>query len=203
MGNKVKKSALLLLIGLIIIVNFVYPTYYDKHVKLYSKLFDVDPHLVYGVIRTESRYNKDAISSRGAIGLMQVMESTGQEIFDKLNVADEYRDLKDPEANIMVGTYYLKELLEKYNGDTQKALAAYNSGMQNVKRWESQDIEFIDAIDYNETQNYILKVERSMSAYRVIYGYLHLGILSLPDFVVNIKIFIISLFKKIKKGLKI
>ncbi len=107
-----------------------------------ARKYDVDPDLIRAVIKVESNYDSAAASDRGAIGLMQLMPETAKEFGIK--------NARDPEENIMGGTRYLKSLLERYNGEIETALAAYNWGIGNLEK-SSRQLP-------RETLNYIARV---------------------------------------------
>jgi soluble lytic murein transglycosylase-like protein len=99
---------------------------YDSQIVYYGKRYNVDPSLIKAVIRTESSFNRYAVSKRGAQGLMQLMPGTAQD----LNIIDPF----NPNQNIEGGTRYLRSLLDTFDGDLPKTLAAYNAGPSLVKR---------------------------------------------------------------------
>ena len=123
---------------------------YDEIINKYAKEYGVDPNLIKAMIRQESKFNPDASSRAGAKGLMQLMPNTAKD----LGVTDLY----DPEQNIRGGVKYIKQLLNRYNGDIEKALAAYNWGMGNVDRKGLENAP-------KETKAYIPKVLNYYSEY--------------------------------------
>ena len=119
------------------------PDMLHQMVQETAQKHDVDPALVSAVISTESNWNTSALSRKGAQGLMQLVPETAQ----KLGVFNAW----DPQQNIDGGVRYLHMLLDRYNGDLPKALAAYNAGPSAVDRWGGVP-------NYPETQEYVRKV---------------------------------------------
>ncbi|MGD2149023.1 MAG: lytic transglycosylase domain-containing protein [Desulfobacterales bacterium] len=117
-------------------------THIDNIIDHASKKYDVDPILIKAVIRAESNFDANSTSSKGAMGLMQLMPETAKE----LGVKNCYNAVE----NIMAGTCYLKKLLDRYDGNVSLALAAYNWGMGNVERHPEKLPQ--------ETQTYIARV---------------------------------------------
>jgi len=118
------------------------------------------------VIEAESKFNANAQSSAGAVGLMQLTPSTAKGIAQYTG-GSRFRvsDLENPDINIRYGAWYLGHLLEKYR-DERLALAAYNAGQQNVDSWQSQHV----GIQFDETKDYVNKVERLKKIYRKAYA---------------------------------
>ena len=157
-------------------LRLLFPLGYWQAVLKGSSRAGVDPLLVSGVIRQESRFNEGAVSPAGAIGLMQLMPGTAKMVCKKLSIKfKRSRQLLDCKFNVPVGAYYLQSLIKKNNGRLVYALAEYNAGPQNLKRWikkmpDAPDDAFIEGIDFRETRGYVKKVLRNYLAYRKIYG---------------------------------
>ncbi|HKZ13844.1 MAG TPA: lytic transglycosylase domain-containing protein [Solirubrobacterales bacterium] len=129
----------------------------------------VDAALIAAVIDTESKFS-DAESSAGARGLMQITPEAA-EFIEKQSGGTTFKldDLSDPEINIRYGTFLLKELLERYEGDTAAALAAYNAGPGNADKWGGAGLS-VDEIPYPETRAYVELVLERQKEYREKYG---------------------------------
>jgi len=129
----------------------VAPEQIDQLVQQNADIWQVDPALIKSVIANESSFNANATSPVGAQGLMQLMPETAA----SLGVRDPY----DPAQNVAGGTRYLKSLLDKFNGNTRLAVAAYNAGPNAVEKYG-------DVPPYSETQNYVQNVLGSLDRYR-------------------------------------
>ena len=160
--------------GRYIIKEYIYPYKYSNIINEYSAKYELDPYLVLAVIKTESNFNENAESSKGAKGLMQIMDSTGEGIADKLEVENfETKMLFDPEINIEFGCWYLNNLLSEFD-DLSLALAAYNGGSGNVTKWlndpeYSSDGENLTYIPFKETKKYVDKVSTRYNVYKFLY----------------------------------
>jgi soluble lytic murein transglycosylase len=139
-----------------------YPLRYSEYVRVHASQHGLDPAFVAAVIYSESKFNADAVSSSGAIGLMQLTPSTARGIAIRTGGhAFQTQDLYNPEINIRYGAWYLDNLFKKY-GSEKLVLAAYNAGQGNVDRWRARGEE----IQFPETRAYIKRVEHLTSIYR-------------------------------------
>lgn len=172
---------LLLLTALTLLLRYdvstrSYPIEYSAYVETYAAEYNLPPHLVYAIIRTESAFDSCAVSSVGAIGLMQLMPDTftwisADLLGDHFDVSMAY----DPETNIRYGCYYLRRLYNRY-GDIHAALAAYNAGPGRVDGWLKQP-ELVDetgalipeAIPIRETRRYVASVLDAYHNYDALY----------------------------------
>jgi len=135
---------------------------YDPVIRKVAKKHGVEAELIHAIIRAESNYESTAVSPKGAIGLMQLMPSTGR--------AYGVNDFIDPEENIEGGTKYLKDLIKLYEGKTALVLAAYNAGQEAVKKYKGIP-------PYPETRNYIKRIQAgyknsSIRTRTIIYKYI-------------------------------
>ncbi|MBQ9150861.1 MAG: lytic transglycosylase domain-containing protein, partial [Clostridia bacterium] len=141
----------------------------------YSKEYGLEPELVFAVIKTESNFDSGAVSSAGAVGLMQMMPETFEWLTDEI-LFDHLESgmLYDPETNIKYGTYLLSRFYDRY-GDWELVFAAYNGGVGNVDEW-LEDPEYADGdgglkkIPFKETRQYVKKVTDAWDMYERLYG---------------------------------
>lgn len=152
-----------------------YPLPYREHVEHYARARGLDPFLVAALIRQESTFNPRVRSRAGARGLMQIIPATGRQLARQERRKYATRDLYNPEINIRYGTRYLKDLLGRFNGRVDYALASYNAGPHRVKRWTGMDMTidpevFIEDIPFDETRAYVKLVLRNEMLYRRLYG---------------------------------
>jgi len=155
------------------IMKMFYIIKYSEYVEKYSKEYVVDKYLIYACIKAESNFNEKAESKKGAKGLMQLMDSTGQEIAKGLNMTIDNDDLFEPEINIKLGTKYVSRMLQKYE-NTELALAAYNAGSGNVDSWINSgkikaDGSDAENIPFKETNNYVRKILKDYRIYKELY----------------------------------
>lgn len=155
----------------VIFKMLVFPLKYKKEIIIYSESNNVEPHLILAVIKTESKFKEDAVSSKNAKGLMQVMDSTAKDVLKASEI-----NLYDPEVNIEIGTKYLSSLIKKYNGNYYLAICAYNAGPGNVDKWINSKIidgnlsdHINNDIPFSETKNYLNKVINNYNSYKVLY----------------------------------
>ena len=159
--------------------RYLYPYPYQELVELYAKANGVDSALVASVIMNESRFQNDARSPRGAIGLMQIMPETAQWIAVQLGDDNfSLEKLREPETNIRYGVWYLAELQREFAGNNILALAAYNAGRGTVRDWiEEGDwpwtFHALDKIPYPETRSYVKNVLQNRIRYEKLYSGKH------------------------------
>jgi len=151
-----------------------FPVCYPEAVFSESRAQAVDPFLSLSVMKEESTFDPDAISSSGAIGLMQLMPQTAGSISSYLGRGGGGPDLKDPETNIRLGVWHLGRLIGRYSDSIVTALAAYNAGEDNAERWAGSfgakdGFVYMESVSYRETREYIRKVLADLQAYRDVY----------------------------------
>ncbi len=162
---KFTASLVVLFMALTLIFAFEvggYKKYLDK-AKYYASKEGIELSLVLAVIKTESNFNKNAVSKKGAIGLMQLMPQTAEFMALRLGRQGEI-DLFDVDTNVSLGVAYLKYLSGRFSS-LELVLWAYNAGEGRVKKWVS---EGLTSPPYKETRTYAQKIKRRNSIYKVI-----------------------------------
>ncbi len=151
-----------------IVYFLLYATPFEEVVEEASRKFGIEKALIYAVMKQESLFNDRAVSRSMAKGVMQLLDRTAR--WKARRIGYEISNIFDPRDNIMLGTAYLRFLLDLWNGDLVKALASYNAGQGAVSRWRdySDSYLYIELIPYNETRNYVKKVLRNYYIYRLL-----------------------------------
>lgn len=138
----------------------IYPLKYETEIASAAAKYDVSPSLIASLINAESSFNKDKISKKGAIGLMQVLPSTAS------YVTNQNPNLFNAADNIDVGVHYLANLIKKF-GDIDTALFAYNAGEGNVARWlQERGTTKLTSCPFPETNAYVEKIKKGVNFYR-------------------------------------
>lgn len=169
------KKTILTIFGVICLVisivffvfNFViYPKKYQNYVLVYANQYNLDPNLIYSIIKSESNFDKNAVSRSGARGLMQLLPSTARWIASE--IGDVYSDdiLFRPDKNVEYGCFYLCYLMNKFE-NIDAVVCAYNAGEGVVRSWLKEDGSVDETkIAYNETKNYLKKVKSYYFIYK-------------------------------------
>ena len=153
-----------------------YPLAYWDTIQTIAAEVELNPYLVLSVARQESTYRPGLESSAGAVGMMQVMPRTARWIADNNPELSYARnsDLKRPALSMRLGAQYIRQMLDRYDGNLVYALAAYNAGPGNCDKWrkkfpDSDLAEFVESIPFSETQNYVKRVLAHYATYHSLY----------------------------------
>jgi soluble lytic murein transglycosylase len=154
-----------------------HPMPYADEVARVARKYNLDPDLLFAVMRVESVYQRRIISHAGAIGLMQIMPRTGRLIADKLGMRETCAsDLLDPRYNLELSGWYFSSLLERMDGHLPLAIASYNGGPHNVRRWIREYGDhipldaFLERIPFRETKRYVRRVLGYYAEYKALRG---------------------------------
>ncbi len=156
--------------------KYVYPLPYEDIIYRYAVEAEIDPFLIAGVMKVESKFNTQAKSPKGALGLMQMMPETAIWVAEQMDDGTfTINQLENPEVSIRMGTWYLSSLKKEFKGNEVLVLAAYNAGRGNVKQWMGRydwtmSFDEVDKIPFLETKNYVDKVLDSKKRYQELYG---------------------------------
>ena len=156
-------------------IYYPLPDEYIEAIEASAVRHDVNPYVVAAVIDAESDWQEDVVSEAGAVGLMQVLPETAEELRaegyvdeDDVGGLPPAESLSDPSVNIEYGTAYLRFLVERYH-EIEPALAAYNAGIGNVDEWVEQGDDIRETIEFPETLHYVLRVARARDVYVRLY----------------------------------
>ncbi len=152
------------------VTEITYPLRYDDIIRQQAKEKNLDPALIAAVIYAESGFVAGRTSPAGAEGLMQITPETASDIARRSGgTAFTLEDLATPQINISYGSYLLRELLDRYDGDVDAALAGYNAGPGNADKWGGSQLK-ADEIPFPETRAYVEKVLTAQAEYRARYN---------------------------------
>jgi soluble lytic murein transglycosylase len=147
---------------------------FESSIRRWSTHFGLDPLLVAGLVHQESAFDPDALSSKDAVGLMQLLPTTARRLAREQKIHYSRFRLTDPDYNVRLGTAYFARLVKQF-GSTEAALAAYNAGEDRVELWTSgqtyrETAEFVDSIPFTETRQYVQIIARNSEIYHRLYG---------------------------------
>jgi soluble lytic murein transglycosylase len=151
-----------------------YPLDYQDTIRSWAQRNSLPPYLVFGIVRQESAFDRNAQSWAGARGLMQLMPATAKELAGRFGLTYSHEKLSDPEFNIRLGTSYFSQVLDMFEGNQELALAGYNGGPYRIKRlwreWGSSDIDrFLESLDIEESRIYVKRILVLSDSYRQLY----------------------------------
>ncbi|KRW92957.1 lytic transglycosylase [Alicyclobacillus tengchongensis] len=191
--NRRSMIAAVLLIAVLIVIStnafwrMMYPIHYQKNIQQAAASANVDPLLIASVIRVESKFHTQDVSHAGAVGLMQLMPQTAEWIAEMIRnqktgpgaavnrLPKDAKKLASPEYNILIGSWYVKSLIQQFQGNEVAAIAAYNAGPRRVSTWLKGGVwngklDDIDEIPVGETRHFVDRVFYNYELYRKIYG---------------------------------
>jgi soluble lytic murein transglycosylase len=158
------------------LLRVAFPFPYRELVRREAEEWGIDPLLMAAIIRQESAFKADIVSRAGAIGLMQVMPPTGQQLARR-HGPDPFSNesLSRPEVNLHLGAAFFVDMSRRYDHDLPLVLSAYNAGPTRATAWRqfpeaSDPLRFTERIPFDETRGYVKNVRRNLSLYRALYG---------------------------------
>lgn len=151
--------------------RWYYPLEHRDQITASSQRHRINPYLIAAVIDAESDWRSETVSDAGAVGLMQLLPATAEEL-RRQGVVDEEvvgsGTLSDPAVNIEYGAAYLRFLIGRYH-EVETALAAYNAGIANVDEWIANGGDIREQIEFPETRHFVLRVSRARDVYERLY----------------------------------
>ncbi|PTX63194.1 soluble lytic murein transglycosylase [Melghirimyces profundicolus] len=180
--RKLGLAFILLLVFLVVAMplfnRWMYPLDYEDKILYSADTTGADPFLVMAIIRVESKFNPDVKSHAGAEGLMQLTPNTVEWVVDRGRFSPAFKDaVQDPAVNIHMGSWYISGLMKEFNDNKVAAIAAYNAGPGNVKKWLKEGRwdgtrKNLGQIPYGETRHYVQRVLFFHKKYRSLYKHL-------------------------------
>jgi len=165
------------LLSFLLEYSLMYPLKYEDYIRKSSKIYSLDPYLVMAIIRVETCFYPNKVSSAGALGLMQLMPNTISYIIKKGGFSPILeKTIMDPKVNIHIGCFYLAMICKRdFKGNIVAAVASYNAGPSKVKTWISRgfwdgSLKSVESIPYKETRNYVRKVFFYYTKYKELYS---------------------------------
>ncbi|HWS23976.1 MAG TPA: transglycosylase SLT domain-containing protein [Anaerolineales bacterium] len=157
------------------LTKMVFPIHFYSQINSAAAKYNLDPYILASIVWQESAFDPNATSSSGALGLLQIMPATGQDIANRSGLVSNYttESLYDPDKNLLLGAYYLNSNLNYLSNDIFAALAGYNAGPGNAMIWKSlalgdSDLQ-LEIIRYGETRNYISSIYYAYEMYSLLY----------------------------------
>ncbi len=156
--------------------QLLFPRPYWSDLTADAQAQGLDPYLVASLIRQESEFNAGAVSPKNAMGLMQLLPAVGKEEAKRVGMRGfSAGSLLNASVNLKLGTANLRQVLDRYNGTPEYALAAYNAGDVPIRNWMAENNykdlpEFVESIPYTETRDYVQSILRNREMYRQLYG---------------------------------
>lgn len=158
-----------------VVQELLYPRYFESYIQEDAKEYGADPRLVLSIMREESRFNPRAKSVAAARGLLQFIITTARDVGRALGIVQlDAEDLYDPRMIIQLGAKYIASLLDEFDGNRYRATAAYNAGPAQTRLWSrlspgGGNDYFLSTINFDETKDYVRKVQNSYQRYGEIY----------------------------------
>ncbi|MBB3109579.1 soluble lytic murein transglycosylase [Paenibacillus phyllosphaerae] len=156
--------------------RWMYPLHYEKDIRVSAQNYGLEPHLIAAIARVETNFSPNKVSKKGAIGIMQVMPDTADWIVERGGFDGITKDklANRADVGIELGAWYLDSLHDQFNDNRYAAIAAYNAGPGNVKRWLSDGTwdgseQTLDRIPYGETRHYVQRVIYYYNKYKKLY----------------------------------
>ncbi|MBD2846508.1 lytic transglycosylase domain-containing protein [Paenibacillus sp. IB182496] len=181
--RKGRRILLLLVVGLVVVLlinsewigRWMYPVYYRDDIRISAQNYEVEPHLVAAIIRSESNYQTGRESRKGALGMMQIMPETANWIAEQADFTVTLDDVHHrPDVAIEMGAWYIQSLQKQFGENRVAVVAAYNAGPGKVSSWLSDGVwdgqlDSLDEVPYGETRHYVRRVMFYYNKYKDLY----------------------------------